>query len=155
ASRTPEQDLEFSIDELVEIALRALSPGINDPFTAITAVHWLGAATAELGNRDLSRSIGKEDGGTGTVLPLQDDFAHFVGRGFGAARSALAANRLAALVTFDAILSAVQVIDDESRRALLEREADLLLAQSEKALQGPDLDEVRARHVSFSQALAH
>ena len=48
-SRTPEQDIEFSIDELVEIAQRALSPGINDPFTAITALHWLGAATARLG----------------------------------------------------------------------------------------------------------
>lgn len=155
ASRTPEQDLEFSIDELVEIALRALSPGINDPFTAITAVHWLGAATAELGNRDLSRNIRDDDGGACTVFPLEDDFDHFVARGFGAARSALAANRLAALVTFDAILSAARVIGDESRRALLAREADLLLAQSEKVLQGPDLDEVRARHVLFSQGLAH
>jgi uncharacterized membrane protein len=33
ADRRP--DVEFSIDQLVEIAIRALSPGINDPFTAI------------------------------------------------------------------------------------------------------------------------
>ena len=31
---TPTQDLEFSIDALVEIGVRALSPGINDPRTA-------------------------------------------------------------------------------------------------------------------------
>src|SRR3546814_12493367 len=37
-SRTPTQDLEFLIDELVEIALRALSPGINDPLPAITSI---------------------------------------------------------------------------------------------------------------------
>lgn len=42
ASRNPRQDLEFSIRQLVEIALRALSPGINDPFTAITCVNHLG-----------------------------------------------------------------------------------------------------------------
>ena len=71
-----------------------------------------------------------------------------------AARTALAANRLAALVTFDAILSAARVIDDESRRGLLEREAGLLLEQAEKALCGPDLEEVRARHASFGKAFA-
>lgn len=49
ASRTPSQDPQFLIDELVEIGLRALSPGINDPFTAITALHWLGAATRRTG----------------------------------------------------------------------------------------------------------
>ena len=55
--RTPSQDMQFLIDELVEIGLRALSPGINDPFTAVTAVHWLGAATAELAHRNLTRSF--------------------------------------------------------------------------------------------------
>jgi len=53
ASRTPEQDIEFLIDELVEIGLRALSPGINDPFTAVTSIHWMGAAMARLAERDL------------------------------------------------------------------------------------------------------
>jgi uncharacterized membrane protein len=57
SSRTPSQDPQFLIDELVEIALRALSPGVNDPFTAITSLHWLGAATAELGRRDLRQKI--------------------------------------------------------------------------------------------------
>ncbi|MCB2078834.1 MAG: DUF2254 domain-containing protein [Novosphingobium sp.] len=144
ASRTPEQDLEFSMDELVEIALRALSPGINDPFTAITAVHWLGAATAELGARDLIHDEAKRK----WIVPLEDDFAHFLARGFGAARSAIASSRLAALVTFDALVSVGLTLEDESRLALVVREADLFLAQAEKALTGPDLDEVRARHAA-------
>ncbi|MGY8914533.1 MAG: DUF2254 domain-containing protein [Flavobacteriales bacterium] len=37
-SRTPQQDPEFSIHQMVEIAGRALSPGINDPYTAITCI---------------------------------------------------------------------------------------------------------------------
>jgi uncharacterized membrane protein len=36
--RTLEQDVEFAISQLVEIAVRALSPGINDPITAITCI---------------------------------------------------------------------------------------------------------------------
>lgn len=49
--RTPEQDIEFLIEELVEIACRALSPGVNDPFTAISCVNQLGAALCDLAQR--------------------------------------------------------------------------------------------------------
>lgn len=37
-SRNSQQDIEFSIHQMVEIASRALSPGINDPYTAITCI---------------------------------------------------------------------------------------------------------------------
>jgi uncharacterized membrane protein len=40
--RTLTQDVSFGIDQLVEIAIRALSPAVNDPFTAMTCVDWLG-----------------------------------------------------------------------------------------------------------------
>ncbi len=45
---TPTQDIEYSIRHLVEIALRALSPGINDNFTAISVLDRLSAAMAIL-----------------------------------------------------------------------------------------------------------
>ena len=48
AYRTPTQDVEFAIHQLVEIAVRALSPAINDPFTAMTCLDWLGAALRRL-----------------------------------------------------------------------------------------------------------
>ncbi|MBE9106625.1 DUF2254 domain-containing protein, partial [Nostoc cf. edaphicum LEGE 07299] len=41
--RTEQQDIEFPIDQLVEIALRAISPGINDPFTAIRCIDRINA----------------------------------------------------------------------------------------------------------------
>ena len=44
SERSPAQDLEYGLRQLVEIALRALSPGINDPYTAIAVVNQLGAA---------------------------------------------------------------------------------------------------------------
>jgi len=146
ATRTPAQDIEFPIDELVEIALRALSPGINDPFTAITAVHWLGAATTAFGVRPLENHPKEDEDGEPRVYPLHDDFAHFLNRGFGASRGALASNRLAAQVTFDVLATVAQAIPDESRRKLLAAEADRLLKQAELELNGPELDEVRARY---------
>ena len=43
-NRTPTQDIRYAFNELTEIALRALSPGINDPFTAINCVDRITAA---------------------------------------------------------------------------------------------------------------
>ena len=40
-NRTPTQDVEYSVRHLVEIAIRALSPGINDSFTAMGALDHL------------------------------------------------------------------------------------------------------------------
>lgn len=50
--RTANQDIEFAVNQLVEIAVRALSPGLNDPFTAIACVDCLGSALCRLVQRD-------------------------------------------------------------------------------------------------------
>lgn len=50
--QTASQDIEFAVNQLVEIAVRALSPGINDPFTAIACVDRLGSALCRLATRD-------------------------------------------------------------------------------------------------------
>ncbi len=50
--RTEQQDIEFSINQLVEIAMRAISPGVNDPFTAIQCIDQLSAGLSHLAERD-------------------------------------------------------------------------------------------------------
>ncbi|MBW4707450.1 DUF2254 domain-containing protein [Roseobacter sp. YSTF-M11] len=40
-SRTEHQNVLFLVDELVEMLARALSPGVNDPFTAINCLNWM------------------------------------------------------------------------------------------------------------------
>ena len=157
ATRTPEQDPQFLVDELVEIGMRALSPGINDPFTAINALHWLGAATAELGTRDLLKMDFDRDGQGERplrVFPLPDDFDHYVRRGFGAMRGSVAASHTAALVMFDALRHSAAAIDDDSRVALLRRQGDLLVEQARLNLAGPDLQDLEARYVEFSRSFA-
>ena len=141
--RTPSQDVDFLIDELVEIALRALSPGINDPFTAITSIHWLGAATAELGRRDLRlQAIDEGENGSNRVVPLGGGFDYFLVRGFGALRPAVATNRIAALSFLEALGDTATTITGSGRREGLKREAHLLLEQARLELRGPELDEV-------------
>jgi uncharacterized membrane protein len=56
------QDLEFAVRQLVEVAVRALSPGINDPFTAIAVLDRLGAALCGLAGRHLPPAVLLRDG---------------------------------------------------------------------------------------------
>ena len=61
--RTPEQDFEYGIRQLVEVALRALSPGINDPFTAMNCIDYLGAGLQSAFSRPLPGSIHRDENG--------------------------------------------------------------------------------------------
>jgi uncharacterized membrane protein len=49
--RTSTQDVEFAVDQLVEVGVRALSASINDPFTAMSCVDWLSAGLYRLAQR--------------------------------------------------------------------------------------------------------
>ena len=61
--RSALQDLRFPIDELVELAARALSPGVNDPFTAIACIDWLGAALMDLSRMPMKPTILRDEAG--------------------------------------------------------------------------------------------
>lgn len=59
--RTPEQDAEFAIHQLVEVAIRALSPGVNDPYTALTCIDHLGSILCKLIDRKFPSSYLKDE----------------------------------------------------------------------------------------------
>lgn len=50
AARTPAQDMNFLMLQLIDVAARALSPGVNDPRTAIECLDWIGAALSRAAN---------------------------------------------------------------------------------------------------------
>jgi len=58
--RTGTQDPEFTVEQLVQIALRALSPGINDPFTAMDCIDRLTGALVLLSERQLPPSLHRD-----------------------------------------------------------------------------------------------
>lgn len=153
SARTPTQDLEYLIDELVEIALRALSPAINDPFTAITSLHWLGAATASLAGRDLGSGPEQDSYDAARVRPVEDDFAHYVQRGHGGVRLSAAGNPLAAAIFLDTLAAAALACRSSDRRAVLRDEGRRLMDQAATLLDGPAHDEIRQRHAAFVEAI--
>lgn len=63
-SRTMQQDIGFGLLQMVDIALRALSPGVNDPNTANDIIAHLGVVILKLWERDLAPTRRSEDGRT-------------------------------------------------------------------------------------------
>ena len=77
--------------------------------------------------------------------PITDDFRHFVQRGFGAIRSAVATSPIASKIMLDTLRNTALTIEGEKRRELLLGEAAQLREQTRLALEGPDLREVEDR----------
>ncbi|WP_418138659.1 DUF2254 family protein [Marinomonas sp. RS-M-Aa-14] len=65
--RTPIQDPEFAVHQLVEIALRALSPGINDPYSAIACIDKLTATICDLTQKNFPEGITYDEEGVERV----------------------------------------------------------------------------------------
>lgn len=62
--RTDSQDVIFLVQQLVEVAARAISPSVNDPFTAINCIDWLTAALVRVATQDIPSAYRYDDAGS-------------------------------------------------------------------------------------------
>lgn len=70
SERTPAQDIRYQFQQLTDVVVRALSPGINDPFTAINGIDQIAAALNELARADrVSHGQQDEAGALRLVVP--------------------------------------------------------------------------------------
>ncbi|WP_428539060.1 DUF2254 domain-containing protein [Rhodopila sp.] len=148
-ARVSSADLEFAIRQLVEVAVRALSPGINDPHTAIAVLDRLGAALCDIAPVHLASGISLRRGRVVLIIPavdydgLVDSMFHMIRQN--------AANSAAVLLRMLEVLTAVTGCEQAPARvATLRRHADLVLADAEREIanQG-DLADLRQRHAAF------
>ncbi|MHA7294216.1 DUF2254 domain-containing protein [Arthrobacter sp. HLT1-21] len=73
--RTAVQDVAFGFRQLIDVAAKALSPGINDPTTAIHVLGHTSALLCDLAQRDLGARILRDDDGQVRVILHRPDFA--------------------------------------------------------------------------------
>jgi uncharacterized membrane protein len=90
--RTPYQDLKLGIIELMDIAVKAMSPSVNDPTTALNAIDRLGEILHELAWRRRGDMIECDDGGAPRVLVPQARLEDAVGNAFDQIRHFAAGN---------------------------------------------------------------
>jgi len=149
--RTSAQDVEFAIHQLVEIAVRALSPSINDPFTAVACVDRLGSALCRLAQRDMPSTYRLDAQRRLRVVVAAVTFSGIVDAAFNQIRqyarsSATVTIRL--LETIAVIAGAAHRLED---RAALRRHADLIVRGAREGL--PEDEDRREAEVRYSVAI--
>jgi len=155
AARGSAGDLEHAVRQLVEVAVRALSPGINDPHTAMSVLNRLGAALCDLAGTRLPSGVTRRGGDVVLVIPcltyraLADVMFHLIRQNAGGS----AAVMIRLLDVFAAVIASES---DEARRAVLLRHADLVWTDAQRDIANEsDLSDVRRRHATVRQALVH
>ncbi|NEU12728.1 DUF2254 domain-containing protein [Methylobacterium sp. BTF04] len=121
------QDIEYSIRQLSEIAVRALSPGINDPFTAASVLDHLGDVLCRIAPRHLPTGAVDRDGRIVLVQSVTD-YDGLCDAMFHMIRQN-AAGSVHVLVRMLDVLAQVAAVERRvDRVAELRRHADLVLA---------------------------
>lgn len=124
AERTPAQDLEFGIRQLTEIAVRALSPGINDPFTALAVIDRISAIVECQIGRAVQPTEYRDDSGDLRLIVSRTDLRRLMDAGFRDIRQA-GANHPVILIRIAMRLA------DLVGSAVLDAEREALAAQIE------------------------
>jgi uncharacterized membrane protein len=84
--RTAEQDVAFGVRQLADIASKALSPAVNDPYTAVQAVDHLSVILGALATRPLGSHVLTDRQGTPRVHIPARDWTYFIDLGLGQVR---------------------------------------------------------------------
>lgn len=143
AFRTVDQDAEFGVVQLVDIALKALSPGVNDPTTALTCLDYLGAILVRAAARADEPAVRRVDG-TVRVVAHGPTFERLLDRALHDIRR----NARGQHAILEAILRVLDTVGgvttDPARRALLAAHAELVLEAVERTVEAPG-DRARLR----------
>ncbi len=144
--RTPEQDVEYAIHQLVEVGVRSLSPGINDPYTTIACIDRLGAALCLLANKQFpSPYLNDEEGQVRLIM----DVTTFSGMTNAAFDQIRQYGRSSVAVTIRLIETLANIAGHarlpEQRRTIV-RQAEMILRTSREFKEKNDREDVERRY---------
>ena len=151
--RTLVQDVSFGLDQLVEIALRALSPAVNDTFTAMTCIDWIGDSLWKVtGNWQPTHAFCGA-AGTVRVITIEPTYERLVERSFEKIRQACRGMPAIMIRQLDALTKITECAVRPDQRSLLLHQAAMIerLATASVA-EDSDLADVRAAYQAVLDA---
>ena len=144
--RTLSQDIAFGIDQLVEIAIRALSPAVNDTFTALTCIDWLGDSLCKIAVDWHPQSVHLDGLGTIRLITVPVSYERLVQRSFEKVRQA-AGGMPAVLIRQLDVLAKVMTVAPPGRSQVLLDQAAMIARLSERTVpEAADQADVTARY---------
>lgn len=129
--RTPTQDIEYAINQLVEVAVRAMSPAINDPFTALTCLDYLADGLAKYVRYGEITPYFYDDAGRLRLIYEPPTLSELLGAAFNLLRHASCDNAIVLLHMLDALDDIGQETKSLEVRQELLGHLSLILAESQ------------------------
>jgi uncharacterized membrane protein len=135
--RTLTQDLAFAVDQLVEIAIRALSPAVNDTFTAMTCIDWLGESLCRVSTRWHPTRVHRDSHGYIRVITSHVSYRRLVERAFEKIRQASRGMPAVMIRQLEALTKIMDHATTAERRELLLEQAAMILRICEESVPEP------------------
>lgn len=151
-TRTMQQDLEFGVRQIVDVALKAISPAINDPSTACTCIDQLGRILGEAVQRPVPwRERGS---GRGLLRRRPPDTLRLIDLAFAQLRQYGQGDMAVTLRLLRLAHHVARLCARDSDRQRLAHHVGLLVTAARPRFAAGDLEELERRHALFAQALA-
>ena len=152
--RTEQRDVGFGIRQLVDIAAKALSPGVNDPTTAVHAITHLAAVLGELSRRQLDALVRRDDAGVIRVAVDRPSFAGYLDGACGQIRRYGASEPAVTIALLEMLAGVAASAPNDATRDALRDQAVLVVAAAERMTEEPrDLVAVRTAADAVERAL--
>ena len=143
--RSPTQDVEFSVLQLVEVAVRALSPGINDPFTAINCIDQLGANLAHLATKAFPATHRYDEEGKLRIIAEAANFGGIVDAAFNQIRQNGRETTCIVIRLLEIMEMLAKQVRDEGQRDSIRRQVRLVAESIPELKYGSDREDAQRR----------
>jgi uncharacterized membrane protein len=153
-NRTLTQDPGFAVDQLVEVAIRAISPAVNDPFTALNCIDWLGDCLCQVAREPLPDGLYRDAGGAVRLVDRPVTFERLVKGATDKIRQAangMPAVLIRQLENLHKVALSVGAAGD--RAVLAHHAASILRVSDGTVLEDSDRRDVRTAFDSLASAL--
>ena len=137
SSRTLTQDLGFAVDQLVEVAIRAISPAVNDPFTALNCIDWLGDCLCRAGRGPLPGGLYRDPDGVVRLVDRTITFDGLVRKASDKIRQSARGMPAVLIRQLENLAKVGLALGDGRERGVLGLEAEMILRASEESVPEP------------------
>ena len=150
--RTLTQDVAFAVDQLVEIAIRALSPAVNDTFTALTCIDWLGASLSRIAADWDPDPVRRDGQGLVRLITAPVSYERLVERAYEKIRQAAAGMPAVLIRQLDALTQIAHSTRRPERLPVLLGQAEMIWRLAESTV--PEPADLAAVDAAYQGALA-
>ncbi len=151
--RTVEQDVAFGIRQVVDVAMKALSPGINDTTTAVMCVDYLAAILTRLTTRRIGTPHALEAGEL-RVIARGPSFEGLLSEAFDQIRQNAEGNVAVLLRLLGALHTIAGQTASPNRRWVIRQKVDQIEEAAERSIAAPhDRDRLANRLTQVREAL--